>query len=63
MRATTYANVISFAPTGEASGDAASAIDTFRLCDNSQNVASSRSINFNTVGRTWVTANSAASCP
>ena len=63
LRATTYANVITFAPTGEASGDLASAADTFRLCDNTQNAANSRSINFNAVGRAWVTSNPVGSCP
>lgn len=63
LRATTYSNRITFAPTGEASGDIASAADTFRLCDNSQNVVNSRSINFNAVGRAWVTTNPVAACP
>ena len=63
LRATTYANRITFSPTGEAAGDLASAADTFRLCDNTQNAANSRSINFNAVGRAWVTTNPVASCP
>lgn len=63
LRATTYANVITFVPTGEASGDLTSAPDTFRLCDNTQVAANSRSINFNAVGRAWTTTNPVASCP
>ena len=63
LRATTYSNIITFAPTGEASGDLSSAADTFRLCDNTQNAANSRSINFNAVGRAWVTSNPVGTCP
>lgn len=63
LRATTYANIITFSPTGEASGDIAAAADVFRLCDNTQNAANSRSINFNAVGRAWVTDNPVGACP
>ena len=63
LRAATYSNIITFAPTGEASGDSSSAADTFRLCDASQSPDTSRSINFNAVGRAWVTTNPVTACP
>ncbi len=63
LRAATYSNIITFAPTGEASGDTTSQADTFRLCDASQSTDTSRSINFNAVGRAWVTTNPVTSCP
>ena len=49
-----FANSITFSPTGDASGDVASAADILRLCEPDRNSDLARLIFINAVGRAWV---------